>query len=139
MLTSDEEASLRDSLRFRERDRWLHLLYRREPFLPCLAMRHCGTQGAPCVLAAHALPASVVLKYLRCRLPIHSLAMPPLSVSSWKHLPQHVCRGCRASPQRDKIFAMETMLAILEAPAALVLRRVEQSLTLHMRRCDLGS
>lgn len=31
MLTSDEEASLRDSLRFREQDRWLHLLYRREP------------------------------------------------------------------------------------------------------------
>ncbi len=28
MLTSDEEASLRESLRFREEDRWLHLLYR---------------------------------------------------------------------------------------------------------------
>ncbi len=28
MLTSNEEASLRESLRFREEDRWLHLLYR---------------------------------------------------------------------------------------------------------------
>lgn len=28
MLTSDEEASLRECLRFREEDRWLHLLYR---------------------------------------------------------------------------------------------------------------
>ncbi len=28
MLTSEEEAALRESLRFREEDRWLHLLYR---------------------------------------------------------------------------------------------------------------
>ena len=28
MLNSDEEASLRESLRFREEDRWLRLLYR---------------------------------------------------------------------------------------------------------------
>ena len=34
MLTSDEEASLRDSLRFREQDRWLHLLYRRGSSFP---------------------------------------------------------------------------------------------------------
>ena len=121
MLTSDEEASLRDSLRFRERDRWLHLLYRREPFLPCLAMRHCGTQGARCVLAADALPASVVLEYLRCTLPIRSLAMPPVSVSSSKHLPQHVCRGCSASSQEDELRTMDGIVVTLEAPAAPVL------------------
>ena len=28
MLNSEEEAALRESLRFREEDRWLHLLYR---------------------------------------------------------------------------------------------------------------
>jgi len=32
MLNSDEEASLRESLRFREEDRWLHLLYRFRTF-----------------------------------------------------------------------------------------------------------
>ena len=28
MLNSEEEAALRECLRFREEDRWLHLLYR---------------------------------------------------------------------------------------------------------------
>ena len=28
MLTSEEEANLRESLNYREEDRWLHLLYR---------------------------------------------------------------------------------------------------------------
>ena len=32
MLTSEEEASLRESLRFSEEDRWLHLLYRSVSF-----------------------------------------------------------------------------------------------------------
>lgn len=49
MLSSTEEASLRESLRFREEDRWLHLLYRQVglilksiPNLACTYSHHPG-------------------------------------------------------------------------------------------------
>lgn len=44
MLTSAEEAELRDLLRFRPQDRWLQLLYRRAP---CAARLPGTTSAAP--------------------------------------------------------------------------------------------
>ena len=43
MLTSDEEATLRESLRFREEDRWLHLLYRYATSQATLLYTRLGT------------------------------------------------------------------------------------------------
>jgi len=48
MLNSNEEASLRESLRFREEDRWLHLLYRFRTFSHAIChLQHLVSEMAP--------------------------------------------------------------------------------------------
>ena len=62
MLSSGEEASLRDSLRFAEQDRWLHLLYRRGS--PSITSRSgIVSHGECCMPALDASPVAAALWY----------------------------------------------------------------------------
>ena len=117
MLTSDEEASLRDSLRFKEQDRWLHLLYRREssspisrcgilrPWEPAVCLQQMPRQFLlSCTISSAQCP-SVTWPCLHC--------LPP----SPEHLPEHSCRNCRAIPQENTFYSRDVML-VTSRPAA---------------------
>jgi hypothetical protein len=100
MLNSEEEAALRESLRFREEDRWLHLLYR------C-----ASSSSAHRIARVHLLIGAPEFHSA------HTEASPGAQSLGDRHGPMDVC-ACRAkSKKHDQAHTMDATLAALEAPA----------------------
>ena len=100
MLNSEEEAALRESLRFREEDRWLHLLYR------------CASGSS-----AHSIAGVYPLIGAPEFHSAHTEASPGAQSLGDRHMTVDAC-ACRAkSKKHDQAHTMDATLAALEAPA----------------------
>ena len=83
MLTSDEEAMLRESLRFREEDRWLHLLYRYATAQASLFHTRLGTLTN--FVPRHSVSVHGNSNPLRVDTWREALLLPACAASLWHH------------------------------------------------------